>query len=523
MRRTLFLAPIATIPLVLTALGCASGEPGEGLDIPPPQLAALSTYEATLGSEIELYGNNFVQPSVGTLQVVFQGVFEADDGTTEAVDPDLAFFNVRYRNEATAIWESFGPFNNPFSVRGKIGLFRGTATPQIVANDGAHGTVAGQPLNVTFRVLPSILVTEFQPVTASCVGPAIRALGGVPYRMSVQALGFTPASFTYSVAAPATPMEPYSIRHVASGSTDTVGASGDMVLPNVPAERSAYGAAIIITAVDTRGQTHVGQFGIGVHRPIEFFYQGGFEVAQTFDPIPVSACYAGGYDGKDVSYTDTQTETKTRTHTVGWNQNWSHAVSDSRGTTTTVSQSETNAVGFNVSDGNTFTWNMGGATSLELSGSIGFQGIINAGIKGGQTFNYGISNAGTHMESSSIDRSTGVSVSSAIMETETVMDSSGHGIDESWSESVSSSDALSLGFTGRVIATTYGVFYRQTVKIVRRGMIITYNLCGIPQVAAPSVDLSDWMWAMDLAIASQCPPLPPSNLPAAQCNIEPCE
>ena len=86
---------------------------------------------------------------------------------------------------------------------------------------------------------------------------------------------------------------------------------------------------------------------------------------------------------------------------------------------------------------------------------------------------------------------------------------------------VSSTQSISKTFGGTVIAGTFGVFYRQTIRMMRRAAVVTYNQCGSASVVA-NVDFADWTWAPDLALGDRCPPLPQSNLPPAQCTLDPC-
>ncbi len=86
--------------------------------------------------------------------------------------------------------------------------------------------------------------------------------------------------------------------------------------------------------------------------------------------------------------------------------------------------------------------------------------------------------------------------------------------------SVSSSDSHGLSINRHVLANQYGVVYRQTQRLLRRGDIVEYSECGEKNVIGEA-QLTDWSWAPDIAITHNgvCPPLPPSNLPPAKCYI----
>ncbi len=88
------------------------------------------------------------------------------------------------------------------------------------------------------------------------------------------------------------------------------------------------------------------------------------------------------------------------------------------------------------------------------------------------------------------------------------------------SASVSSSDSQGLSFNRHILPNQYGVVYRQTQRLLRRGDIVEYTVCGERNVIGEAL-LTDWSWSPDIAITHNglCPPLPPSNLPEAKCYI----
>ncbi len=88
--------------------------------------------------------------------------------------------------------------------------------------------------------------------------------------------------------------------------------------------------------------------------------------------------------------------------------------------------------------------------------------------------------------------------------------------------SVTSAETIGTGFTGLVIADTYGVFYRQMARYVRESFLIEYDKCG-DGIVVGEATLQDYVWAPDLAQAAVCPPVPPTNFPPAQCYMPPCD
>ena len=509
--RAKLIASFAVLCLSLT--GCAaSGGSGPGAEaLLPPQVAALSTYAAATGTLVEVYGTDFPDRRLGRTMLVFQGTFDADAGGSHPVDLEL---DATRLDPGTLRWDSFGPYRQPFSPTGnETGIFHGTVAARVLMDSG-EVVEGGDPLAIDFRVEPSILVHELQPTTGSCGAPVQRALGGAPYRIRVEAVGFTPATFTYTIATPALEgVEPVSIRHVATGPFDSVGEHGDFVMPEVPDDVLTYGAVLTIQAVDTTGRVRQSVFAIGVHRPLEFFYNGNVAVAEVMAPVPVSACIPGGEAGRDASYNESTSETRSRSYSLNWNETWlsSHTVSAS--SSSTVGLSETNGVGFATTDGQEFRWDMGG----ELGGSIGVDKL--AALSAKATWGVGGTTSRTAQESA--NRSQGLNSSETTTDAESASEAAGGSSGGEFSWEVSSTESVARGFGGVVIARTYGVFYRQALRLMRRGVLVTYNQCGAADVVA-EVDFTDWTWSPDLALGDSCPPLPQSNLPAAECLISPC-
>lgn len=500
----------------LLAPGCATGvEGGSGSEeLRVPHVAALSTYSASIGTLIEVYGSDFPSRRQGRTLLVFQGTFEAADGTSHPVDVE---FETNVVDSGTVRWDTFGPYRVPFGPGDRIGTFYGQLFARLVTPDDRVYDDP-DPLHVTFRVEPSILVRELQPVTASCGGPVKRALGGAPYRVRVQALGFEPASFTYTIATPGLPeYEPLAVRHAATGAFDTVGEYNDFIVPPVPDDMIAYGAVLTIQSTDTSGTEHRSTFAIGVHRPLEVFYNGNVAVAEIFAPTPVSACIPGGEAGRNVDYNESMTETRSRSYSLNWNESWlmSHTVTE--GSSRTIGVNETNGVGFSTTDGTAFQWRLGGET--EVGGGVNIPFLVEGSFR--QRINYGIENQRNHSETSSQNHETGLNASETTTETESTTETNMEGRGESFSWDVSSSETIARGFGGHVIAGTYGVFYRQTIRLLRKAALVTYNQCGAAEVVG-EVDFTDWTWSPDLALGDSCPPLPASNLPPAECIISPC-
>ena len=284
-------------------------------------------------------------------------------------------------------------------------------------------------------------------------------------------------------------------------------------MPQVPENLQSYGAILNIQATDADGQSVQSSFAISVHRPIEIFYNGNLSIAEVMAPVPVSGCLPGGEAGRSVVYTEAMQETRSRSYNVSWNEQWLSSRTVSTGSQQTVGLSETNGVGFATTDGESFNWSLG----TDSSGKFDLAGLVELGV----SVNAQVGGATSRTQSASSNRSQGVNAATTTTETESASNSFGASSGGSFSWQASSTETISKTFGGQVIAKTYGVFYRQTIRLMRRAAVVTYNQCGSADVVA-ELDFSDWTWAPDLALGESCPPFPESNLPSAQCLISPC-
>ena len=498
--------PSFSLLLALTACAANNTPPDPGL---PAEIRAFSERAVSLGSVIDIYGEELPAPEEGRITVVLEGEYRTVVGATEPVSLEIP---VR-RTEAGALrWDGFGPYAIPFSSTGdQLGTFVGTARIRLLTPEGDLRE-ARSATDVELEVLPSILVRGLEPRMASCSSPALRAIGGLPYRLEVEALGFEPSSFTYTISAPSLGLSD-AVRRVPAGRTDTIGEDGSLVLPEVPEGAQAYGMIFSIEGRARDGSTHQSLFAIAVHRPMEVYYDGNVEIAEVYAPVPVSGCIPGGDTGRRVTYTETESETRTKSYGVHWDESWlrSHTVSHSESTTDT--RTESNSVGFSTTNGQSFNWSVG----TEVEGSVGIEGLLSAGMKvsasvGGSRFS---------SQTSSREHTVSNSHSETTTDTESTTEGTGGSEGEDFRWEVSSSEQLSRDFGADVIAGTYGVFYRQTLRMKRRAALVTYNLCGMADVVG-DVELEDWTWSADMGLGRACPPLPQSNLPTAQCLLPPC-
>ena len=498
--------------LLIGGAGCAGGTLRAGEDIPKPTMLALSQNEIRVGQPLEFLGGSFISGKQGHTEVHFQGTFTSDSGQTSDVD---FRYHPHWADGNRLLWANVGPYQVPFtSDGGQMGIFTGQVSAVNISDTQVEAE--SEPITVTIKVLPSIIVRDLQPLMAQCDQPAKRLLGLFPYKVTVEAVGFTPVNWSYVIGGEPGSQRPRILRHVANGATDVFGMNNELFFAPVPDEMIFYVANFSITALDTNGLQHAINLEFAVHRPIEYIDSGEVKIAEIEAPVVAYGCMSGGdTNGRTVTYTETETDTRMRSIGVTWNEDWATSHSEMNG----GSHTETNGINTSVMNSQTqgwaFGWNAGVSNTLEGGISLGIDAkdalTLSVGVNG--QVNGSVTNAYT------VGRDYSTSDTESWAFTDTRSHSVSQGGMDFWT--VSSSTSTSLAFTGLILPGRFGVFYRQTTRLALPGSIVAYNLCGVAQVVAQT-NFYDYTWSVELASGGQCPPFPASSLPAPQCFIAPC-
>ena len=612
--------------LIVLVAACDTAENEEPEETTAPLVTAIDRSDLVVGEPLFMRGENFAYGGGEYTRVTFDGEFRGDDGlvTSAQVTVTPVFDSTLAGGGEVVVWPRFGPFENPFGA----GLGTGTFVGRITAtNYHADGTrEAGEASEeVSIRVAPSVTFEALQPLVADCGAPAIRGIGGLPYELTVRAIGFTPTSWRIEADLVNGESDLVVFERTATGPTLTLGWDEPFVLNPVNDGDRNYTTIIRAIAYDAQGRAVETALPYSVHRPLQVDYDGNYEVAEVFEPVPVSGCIPGQV-GNRVTYSETQTETRQRTVSTTISANWSRSngVTNSRnwdegfqeGTTSsttasnssTVSETESasetynvahnesssNSTGLSSSDGESWNFNVtegsnrseGVSRTNELSansevsssvtagGSVGLPLVANgeASATVGTRVGVGASHGWGSSETVGSSRSTGSSTGGSATNTasfgsvtsegssssiggsyvvgtsrssaqslsdtngrsESRTYSFGEGTSESeiisegmteaetetWSESESHSTLTS--YSGVIAPGRFGVFYRQTTRLVRRADVYAYNLCGVLEKQGEMM-FNEWAWAPELAIGESCgETLPASRLPVAECYITPC-
>jgi hypothetical protein len=492
---------------------------------PTPAILSLSRTAVAVGDELRFTGSGFIDPEQGYTVVTFRGVY-SHDGVEEQVNRDVRVSRV---DDATVSWLRFGPYRIPFTAAGnQLGTFSGEVFATNYTNDGREQRQTAPFQAVSIEVLPSLIVRDMNASgddwSSDCVNVGTRLVNYVPYRVSVEAVGFDAEEFTYTVSSglldwddqPSS--EPTTFTHVAGGSVDSLGDVELIRFAEVPLGVPVYRASISVVATSATGDRFEQLLMMTVHQPLFVRYRGGVEVAEMMEPEPVSSCMPGGSTGRDVAYSEQTTDTRTistsNTLTQGWQNSYTEQHTDSYG----ESGSEANAIGFSSSDTETWNWNVHGDVMVGAEGGFGPFAKAKAEVRVGGGHDWGGSSTETTTGQQTWTQTS--SYSEAISLTEQNQESISQAMTVSQTDSTSYT--TSLGYRGYLLPNQYGVFYRQTTRLIRRAEIIAMDLCGNETIVGEFI-MNDYTWAPDLAMDALCPPFPESALPEAQCLIPPCE
>lgn len=513
-----FLLPGAAA-LALATTACAGGTADEG-DMDAPMVLAVTTTEVSVGDDIEIVGGNFVNAANKHTEIELVGEYHTNNG---AVHPVQMRFQPHWEDGNRLTWAFFGPYDVPFSPTGdELGTFIGEITAINVEPETGYEAYS-EPLEMELTVGPSIIVRELQPVDAQCSNRPNVILGGFDYRISVEAIGFDPVNFSFVIAGEPTAPAPRIYRQAAIGRAAQFGMGGEFSFERVPAELPFYLATIGVASLDTKNRQHILALDFGVHNPVEYVNLNEVKVAEIMAATPVSGCISGGEtNGRTVTYTESESETRSRTVGINWNQEWYNEHSQTNGGST----SETNGISTTVSESTTEGTEWGWEDGRDISGGANAGGSLFGVVEVGVSGEY----KDIHREHRSWNRSRtrGYTVGRNYSRTDTeswaFATTEGYRVSTGGMDfwTVSSETSTIVSFEGFILPGEFGVFYRQTTRMAIPGAIVTYNMCGEPEVVAET-NFYDYTWSVDLAQGAECPPLPKSSLPEAQCLIAPCE
>ena len=244
------------------------------------------------------------------------------------------------------------------------------------------------PINIEKSIIISGICNQ-----ENCNSLSGNVLGGVKTYINVDSFKFSPIKLHYDITSPYTSLS-YTNEFSSAVSNDYI----EHVFLEVPKDISSYIALIRITAYNDNNEYVENAIPIKVVNPIEVKHYGKYELAETYEPVPVTGCIPGSV-GNTVNYSESQSETKQNSVSITINKNWSDSftsntsfsisegvsVSETQNTvlSSSLSQSETqsesftnsessgesNNISFNTTDGESWSWSLGESNSESSSQS----------------------------------------------------------------------------------------------------------------------------------------------------------
>ena len=259
------------------------------------------------------------------------------------------------------------------------------------------------PLNVNASVIiKSLCSTDFcDSISGNVVQNTIN-------KVSVETYGLAAIKFVYILN---TPYYSETFSHEFASPTDNDSLEG-LVLQNVPDKLSSYVGTISILAYSTENEIAETVLPFRVVRPIEVKHFGKHELAEIYEPQPVTGCIPGSV-GNNVNYSETSSETRQNSVSITISNSSSNSISQDltssaseglsvQNTTSTIessslsssetsgesystssSESESNNISFSTSDGESWSWNTTDTNSTSSSNTA--TNGSNTGLSGNVT------------------------------------------------------------------------------------------------------------------------------------------
>ena len=276
-------------------------------------------------------------------------------------------------------------------------------------------------------------------------------IGGITAYLEIETFRVSTSKITYNVF---TPYE--SLENIHEFSSPVGLDYFTFNLQSPPEGVNSYIALLSIHII-SNNKTIENKLPIKVVRPIEIKHFGKHELAEVYDPVPVSGCIPGSI-GSSVQYSESESETRQNSVAVTINKNWNNSFSNntalqtsegisigetqttvnssslassetqSESFTNTDSNSESNNLSFSTNDGEMWSWSLDESNSQTNSDSessstnLGVNGSSTVGVSGegslpflakasgkvevtaGVSSNWGNSNTSTDSETNGTNR-----------------------------------------------------------------------------------------------------------------------
>jgi hypothetical protein len=534
LRHVLFLFASA----VVAGAGCAGADSG-GFAPDAPRLYALSDYEQSVGEPIQFLGEKFCNTSDCATYMQFKGNCRLPNGSLLPVQMYAA---PSCTSPSTCTWRRFGPLANPFTGSPQLGTFVGEICPitRAEGSDPKPGPCLG---NVEFAVKPGLMIRKLRPLRSTCDAPVKRLLSDFAYELEVEAVGFTPVSFSYNISrldddpgsvstiSPSFgrgfgPNQALNIQHTATGQVDGIGADGSWIVPAF-ADDSLISSRMVVSIVATgsQGESYSLLLPFSVHRPLDFRMKTTPELAEVYDPEVEDGigCIGGGETSTNKNFTISKTKSIDISKSTQFDETQLQSVTNGQ------SASKTEGKSINMSRSTSNSTEFGWQTNHDTNHGWNFQPNVQILALGGSLggFNGNRSDSSGDNGSTSTSNTDTVANETSSSSTESLEQSRTQGINRSMGGSGSISMrtdlTVSQGMEVLIPARRAAYIYRQLQRWTQPVDIFVYDLCdGETRVGTVARNL--YKVGGEVAMGEACAPAPqPPTLKRAQCFISPCD
>ena len=265
---------------------------------------------------------------------------------------------------------------------------------------------------IPIETSPSIIIKSVCN-TNDCSSLTGNILGSLPQKITVETHKLISDRFVYKIT---TPSNTYEVVNEYRSPTN-IDYVENIVFESVPDDLSFYIALIEVSAVSEDGDLIKNILPVKVVRPLEIKHFGESELAEVYEPVPVTGCIPGSV-GNNVQYSESSSETRQNSVSVNVSNSWSDSMSSSLSETnseginitetqgtvsssslsTSETQSDSYSVGntnsnsnnitYNSSDGETWSWNIvdsntqGNSSTNTNGSSTGVNGSVTTGFSG---------------------------------------------------------------------------------------------------------------------------------------------
>ena len=279
---------------------------------------------------------------------------------------------------------------------------------KLVFKSGNESIVFEYPVNINNSVFIKSLCS-----TKDCQTTSGNVIENVPNKLSVSVLGIRAVKYTYYVS---TLDNVYTHVHEYTNPVNEDYLE-KIIMDSIPSDASSYMGSIRIIAEDAEGNFAETALPFRVVRPMEVKHYGKYELAEVYEPVPVTGCIVGSV-GNNVSYSESTSETRQNSLNIVISKSWSDSNSETNSinsaeglsigetrsvvNSSSLSTSETNSEnqtvssssseGFNSSfsttDGENWSWSLNESTSEGTtntngnSTTIGGSASVSVGVSG---------------------------------------------------------------------------------------------------------------------------------------------